>query len=157
MRNGASPTDHWLLEGLEPAQRSALLALGHDIGYSAGEVIFREGDPSDGLYLITVGTVRLATSAGGGDTMLALISANDVVGEMGIMDGAPRSATAVAHTMCAGYWLPTEPFLDVLVHTPALAIRLIIVLAQRLRTTNQRVAELAALLPPRSTEDTLPV
>src|SRR5436305_908555 len=92
------------------------------------------------MWALAMGAIHTSRPGEGNETLLAVIAANDVLGEMGVMDGAPRSASAIAHTMCVTYWLPTEQFLDVLVHNAALAVRLLVVLAQRLRATNQRVA-----------------
>src|SRR6266545_1330044 len=89
-----SPDEHWLLRGLPAEQLDPLLNVGHESRYVPGDVIFREGEPSDGLYLILAGTVQVSAMGGGGEGVLAVARPNEVLGEMGVLDGARRSGTA---------------------------------------------------------------
>jgi CRP-like cAMP-binding protein len=54
--------DHWLLAGIEENIVSPLLDAGEIVRYVPGDVIFREGEPSDGLYLITAGAARVTVT-----------------------------------------------------------------------------------------------
>jgi len=67
---------------------------------AAGEVIFRQGDTSDVAYLIETGTIQIAHEAAGQceSRPLALLGPGEVFGEMGIIDGEPRSASVIAAT-----------------------------------------------------------
>src|SRR5688572_17441556 len=79
--------NHWLFTGIESEALTPLLEASHEVRFMPNEVVFREGDPADGLYLITGGSMRIAAQADSGSVMLAVVSTNDVVGEMGVLDG----------------------------------------------------------------------
>ncbi len=70
------------------------------IEVEAGKVIFREGDPPDVAYLIEAGEVRVLSSRHGEQVLLATLRAGDLLGEMAVIDDAPRTATAIAHGHC---------------------------------------------------------
>lgn len=137
-----APHDHWLFAGISPEQVQPVLDAGHEARYLPGDVIFREGDPADGLYLITAGSLRVTATGASGETFLAVVKANEVLGEMGVLDGQARSATATALSMCAAYFLPTEAFLDLLEGSTAVCLRLLAILTLRLRVANGRLGEL---------------
>jgi CRP-like cAMP-binding protein len=134
--------DHWLISGIPEHIIRPLLEAGEEVRYVPGDVIFREGEPSDGLYLITAGTARVTVTGEGGETFLATVRANEVLGEMGVLDGEARSGTATALTLCATYYLPAESFLDLLEQSPLASMRLLALLCQRLRRANGRLVEL---------------
>ena len=74
--------------------------------YRRGEVIFSEGDVSDCLYVIKRGCVRVSIDSG--QKELALLYPDDVLGEMGVVERLPRSATATALDPCALYRMEAE-------------------------------------------------
>ena len=62
-----------------------------------GEVLFKQGDPADSLYIVVSGRLRVAATANdGSETTLAELGAGETVGEMGVISGEPRSATVYA-------------------------------------------------------------
>lgn len=63
---------------------------------SDGAIIFNEGDPPDGMYVILGGKVKIFTRSSGHETTLALLKQGDFFGEMSLFDHKPRSATASA-------------------------------------------------------------
>lgn len=67
--------------------------------YKAGQVIFRQGYPADNAYLIEQGEVEIYNeSAAGEETRVALLAQGQMFGEYGVLDDAPRSASARALT-----------------------------------------------------------
>ena len=68
--------------------------------FQPGDVIFREGEPGSSFYLIAEGTVRISKGEGEDAETLDLIEAGQVFGEMAVIDGKPRSASAIAETAC---------------------------------------------------------
>src|SRR5437870_3616811 len=65
--------------------------------YREGRVVFEEGEPGDGLYVILSGTVKISLASPEGDeTVIALLAHGECFGEMAVVDGRPRSATATA-------------------------------------------------------------
>ena len=99
----------------------------------AGSVIFREGDEAHELFVIKSGQVRIQL----GNRTLAELSANDVFGEMALIDSEPRSATALAVTDVELVAVSEKQFLFLVGQTPYFALKVMRVLAQRLRVTNK--------------------
>ena len=65
--------------------------------FRRGEIIFHAGDPGDALFIIVSGEVKIALPSEEGDeAILAILRPGDVFGELALLDGAPRSATASA-------------------------------------------------------------
>jgi CRP-like cAMP-binding protein len=133
---------HWLLANVPTEELDLLLPEATEVRFLPGDVLFREGDPADGLYLITAGSVRVSAPEEGKGTVYAIVGADDVVGEMGVLDGQPRSATATALSLCTTYFLPAEPLLDALESSPGLSVRLLALLTIRLRLVDRRLAEM---------------
>ena len=138
---------HWLLTGIPSEDVDALLQDGREVRFLPGEIIFHEGEPADGLYLITAGWVRVSAAGEPGETLLAFIGPDDVLGEMGVLDGLPRSATATATSLCSTYFVPAEAVLDVLERSNAVCVRLVVLLCSRLRVANGRLGEMAGSVP----------
>lgn len=86
-----------LLASLPEAQRQVVLELGRTRQYPAGDVLLNQGDPSDFVIIIRDGYVKIsAVTEDGAESLLAIRTAGDVIGELAAMDGLPRSATARA-------------------------------------------------------------
>src|SRR5882672_12585116 len=65
--------------------------------YRRDEVIFHEGDPGDSLHVVVVGRVKITReSAEGDEAIVVILAPGDTFGELVLLDGAPRSATATA-------------------------------------------------------------
>lgn len=105
--------------------------------YRANEIIFHQGDPGDALHIVQSGQVRISLlSPRGSEIVLALFHPGDFFGELSLVDGRPRSATAVAAAPTVTLTLPRVAFLRVLTRSPALAQRIICTLSIRLRHTD---------------------
>jgi CRP/FNR family cyclic AMP-dependent transcriptional regulator len=115
--------DFGLLTGNGIATRSA----------KAGEIIFKEGDEADQLFAIKSGEIAIQL----GNRTLAELSANSIFGEMALIDDAPRSATAVAKTDVELVAISEKQFLFLVSQTPFFALKVMRVLARRLRATNK--------------------
>lgn len=98
-----------LFQGLSTGELKKLSRLLHARTYQAGEVIFREGDPGAGMYLVQQGEVAIVIRlADGGERQLACLSERQFFGEMALLEDAPRSASAVARvrTELLGFFEP---------------------------------------------------
>jgi CRP/FNR family cyclic AMP-dependent transcriptional regulator len=100
--------------------------------FKAGEVIFKEGDPATELFVIQSGTVDIQL----GNRLLGALSDHDIFGEMALIDASPRSATAMAKTDVTLVPVGEKQFLFLVSRTPFFALKLMRVLARRLRATN---------------------
>ena len=103
--------------------------------FKAGSTIFREGDEARELFVIKSGHVRIQL----GNRTLTELSANDIFGEMALIDSEPRSATAVAVTDVELVAVTEKQFLFLVSQTPYFALKMMRVLAQRLRVSNKTV------------------
>ena len=99
----------------------------------AGEIIFSEGDEAHQLFVIKSGEVTIQS----GNRTLAELSTNHIFGEMALIDDAPRSATAVAMTDVELVPISEKQFLFLVSQTPFFALKVMRVLARRLRATNK--------------------
>ena len=115
------------------AELKALRALAAKVSYQAGEVIFSQGDPGDRVYLIRRGLIEIYADSGGRRRRLNLRGRGEVIGEMAVLDGLGRSATAVALTEVHAHTLETVEFETLLAQRPALIRGLTRQLSQRMR------------------------
>ncbi len=99
------------LDGLSAPERAALARLAADFAVPAGGALFRQHDPSDGLYLIDSGTVAVTgRTPGDGHVALAQLGPGAMLGEFCLLDGGRRSADALVATDCAGWRLDLARF-----------------------------------------------
>jgi CRP/FNR family cyclic AMP-dependent transcriptional regulator len=120
----------------------------HDTGFSiltgndiavrilkAGDVIFREGDEATELFVIKSGQVRIQI----GNRTVAEFGQDSIFGEMALIDSEPRSATAIATNDVELVPVSEKQFLFLVGQTPYFALKVMRVLAQRLRVTNKTI------------------
>ena len=107
--------------------------------YAAGDIIFHEGQRARDAYLIVRGQVELLKNRPGGRVRLALLSAGQIFGEMGVINRTTRSATARAVDDVILEVVDREGFLDRLREHPETALKLIGSLSDRLRATNDMI------------------
>lgn len=111
--------------------------------FRRGEVIFHQGDPGDALHVVASGSVKIVLpSAEGEEAIIATIHAGDFFGELAVLDGAPRSATAAAVEATETLSLPRETFLDEIGRSANLRDVLFRSLAGELRRLTGHVEEL---------------
>jgi CRP-like cAMP-binding protein len=101
--------------------------------FKAGTAIFREGDEAHELYVIKSGEVRIQI----GNRTVSELSTDHVFGEMALIDNEPRSASAIAVTDVELVPVSEKQFLFLVSQTPYFALKVMRVLAQRLRVTNK--------------------
>jgi CRP/FNR family transcriptional regulator, cyclic AMP receptor protein len=114
--------------------------------FRRGAALFSEGDVADRVFLIEHGwvTLRTATPAGG-DVILGLRGPGDVVGELSVLDGEPRTATALAIDDVDAVVVPGRLMTAMLGREPELAGELLRLLAGRLRESDRQRREFAML------------
>jgi CRP/FNR family transcriptional regulator, cyclic AMP receptor protein len=111
--------------------------------FRKNEVIFHQGDPGDALHIVAAGAVKIVLpSAEGEEAIIATLRPGDFFGELALLDGAPRSATAVALESCETMALPRAAFHAVLDRDPGLRDALLAGLAHELRRLTSHVEEL---------------
>ena len=109
--------------------------------FAEGQILFREGDPSDGVFRLLRGTVDVVRELGGDLILLGTVGAGQFIGEMGLVENQPRSATARAASEVEAEFLNPTEFLDQIVSSPRAARELIQRLSQRLREADDRIVK----------------
>jgi CRP-like cAMP-binding protein len=107
--------------------------------YAVGEVVFREGEPGQQMYVIQSGRVQLARRVRGRDIHLATLPPGEFFGEMAIVNGRPRSATATVVEAARLLVLDGRTFEAMVRGNAEIALRLIKKLAARLAQANSQV------------------
>jgi CRP/FNR family transcriptional regulator, cyclic AMP receptor protein len=111
--------------------------------FRRGEVIFHVGDPGDALFIIMAGEVKISLPSEDGDeAILTRLHQGDVFGELALLDGAPRSATATALGPVETVVLPRDRFRELIADEPAVRDALLASLAAELRRLTNHVEEL---------------
>jgi CRP-like cAMP-binding protein/Fe-S-cluster-containing hydrogenase component 2 len=109
----------YLAPRLPEAELDALLVPGvQQKKYGGGEVLFREGDAPDGLYLIRRGSVTISRTIAGREVVLSYLSAGNYVGEMALLSDTPRTATVRAAVTTEAVVLDAAVFKGVLARNP---------------------------------------
>ena len=101
--------------------------------FKAGTIIFHQGDAASEMFVIKTGTVRIQL----GNRTLSELPADSIFGEMALIDNEPRSATAIAITDVELVPVSEKQFLFMVGQTPYFALKVMRVLAQRLRATSK--------------------
>ncbi|HEY3117582.1 MAG TPA: Crp/Fnr family transcriptional regulator [Chloroflexota bacterium] len=114
--------------------------------FAPGETIFRKGDPGDSLYVIQNGQVKIVLPSDGEDeALLGVLEAGDFFGELSLIDGQVRSASAVAAEPTQALVLHRDQFLEFVHASPEFALDVMVALAQRLRQSDEVIADAAFL------------
>jgi len=111
--------------------------------FRRNEVIFHQGDPGDSLHVVAAGAVKIVLpSTEGDEAIIATLRPGDFFGELALLDGAPRSATATALEPSETLVLPRTVFLDLLDSVTGLRDALLTGIALELRRLTGHVEEL---------------
>jgi CRP-like cAMP-binding protein len=106
---------------------------------SEGATVFRQGDPGGSMYVIRTGKVRVLKETHGRQRAVSTLGPGDFFGEMAVVTGRPRSATAEVIEDAELLKVPADKLQDMIADTGEIAIRLIRLLAERLENANRFV------------------
>lgn len=113
--------------------------------YKKGDAIIQEGMASDCAFIIESGSVEVSKSDPDGKRkIMATLKENDIFGEMGLIDGLPRSCSVIAMEPCSITKLTKEAFDSLADHNPQALMPILQILVKRLRTTLKLVEDLEA-------------
>ena len=104
---------------------------------SEGTTVFRQGDPGGSMYVIRAGKVRLLKESHGRQRVVTTLGPGDFFGEMAVVTGQPRSATAEVMEEAELLKVPAGKLQEMVAGTGEIAIRLIRHLAERLENANR--------------------
>src|SRR5713101_331022 len=138
-----------LFRGLVTGERDAVVSRARMRHFAAGETVFLMGSPGGSMMAVLSGTVRISIpSQEGREIVLAVLLPEEVFGEIALLDGKERTADARAMTACDLAILERRDVFAFLERKPDAWPRLVEVLCDRLRSTDQHIAEVALLQLP---------
>ncbi len=142
---------NFLLRGLPESTFDRVAALAMRRTIARGATLFRQGDAGDALYAVISGQVRISTNhADGQELFLSLIESGGSLGEIAVIDGRPRTASAVAMVDTVLFVIHRADLLALVDREPVLVRHLLNALCERLRWTSELIEEAAFLdLPAR--------
>jgi CRP/FNR family transcriptional regulator, cyclic AMP receptor protein len=133
---------HALLGKLSETEIDALLKYSRVECYPVGEEIFPKDSPGNCLMLVLRGRVRVSSiSVAGREIVLNIFNAGEIVGEIAVLDGGPRTCDAVAMTDCELLVLNRRDLMPFLEKHVDICLMLIKMLCERLRHTSQQVED----------------
>ena len=131
-----------LFAGLDDDALAKVVEAGRDLEMRRGDLLFREGDDPDELFVVVSGRIAIANkSIDGRESMVALMEEGDLFGEMGLFDGRGRFAEARALETSVVTAVPYGPVRNLYENDPALLWRVVAMLAGRLRTMDAALAD----------------
>jgi CRP-like cAMP-binding protein len=107
--------------------------------FPAGAVVFEEGDPGSRMYVLQSGGVRIVKRVGTRELTLAHLGPGEAFGEMALLEGQPRSATAVVEVPSRILEIDEAAFADLMRRNGEIALRLLRRLSARLREANRQI------------------
>jgi CRP-like cAMP-binding protein len=110
--------------------------------YKDGEVIFREGDAGDRMFMIRSGTVRISKNTPTGMVTITTLGPGETFGEMALLDSQPRSATATAAGGAQVLGIDKKHFLQTVNRDATLALKILESMSRRMRQITARLASL---------------
>lgn len=110
--------------------------------YSEGEIIFKEGDKGDHMYVIQSGKVKIIKKTVSGNLTIATLGSGDIFGEMALFDRLPRSATATASGDTRILTIDKKKLFQTMSRDPTLAFRILESMSQRIRRLDEEFTTL---------------
>ncbi len=119
----------------------AVLSQGRLLDFGPGDVVFEQGDQGDRLFIVKSGVLEILSTPTDGTEQapVAYLGTGEVLGELALLTGSPRSATVRSPERAELFMVEKPVFLDLMETLPALSRNLCLVLAKRLETTTLKV------------------
>jgi len=134
---------HPIFADLEPEAFDQLCRYAKHTTLKRGAALFAKGDPGLSLYAVISGSVKMSiSSADGRNAILNIIGPGEIFGEMALLDGGARSADAIANSNCELFVIDRREFIPFVKSQPALAMKFIELLCERLRRTSDQVEQI---------------
>lgn len=124
---------------LNQEQLKQLVDLGEITSYPPDVVLFEEGDEGDRLYLILEGSLEITNKS---DRQVFMLNSGDLLGEIALLDGLPRTATATTACPCKLFGLSRRQFEAFLAFDPSLAFNMMRVTNRKVRAALEREKDL---------------
>lgn len=109
--------------------------------YSDGEVIFREGDKGEGMYVVQAGKVKITKQTTEGEVILGVLGDGDIFGEMALFDRQPRSATATAAGEARVLSVDKKKLFTLVSRDATTTFKIIQTMSARIRSLNDELSQ----------------
>lgn len=126
-----------LFESMEDADLAALGVKLSSRSFQEGDVVFAQGDEGDAMYIIEEGAVDIVAGTGAQRVTVASLFNGQYFGELSLLDGAPRSAAAIAARATLVLSLERDDFVEFVKRRPEAALSIMHELGERMRATNE--------------------
>ena len=131
-----------MFRDVEPARLKLLAFASERVRFEPGQRLFSQGDVADAAYVILEGSVDVLLNGATGDLAVARLNRDALLGEMGVLADAPRSASIVAAEPTVALKIDKSVFLELLKQFPQMAMAVMRELAVRLEGMNERLQQL---------------
>ncbi len=132
-----------LFTALDDASAATLRESMSAVKVAKGQILFKEGDAGDRLFVVVEGKLKLGTSSGDGrENLLSILGPGDMFGELSLFDPGPRTATATAVVDSRLLALANDQVIGWVTAHPQVSLQLLGRLAQRLRKANDVLSDL---------------
>jgi CRP-like cAMP-binding protein len=132
-----------IFDDLDPAAAKALPRRLSKVSFCRGDTVFSEGEPGETLYIIASGHVTITRRCpGGAPTLIAVLGASEMFGELAVFDPGPRGSSATALTDVKAVSLSRTAMRQWIAEHPAAADTLLALLARRQRRSTEELCEL---------------
>ena len=131
-----------MFRDVEPARLKLLAFASERVRFEPGQRLFSQGDIADAAYVILEGSVDVLLNGATGDLAVARLNRDALLGEMGVLADAPRSASIVAAEPTVALKIDKSVFLELLKQFPQMAMAVMRELAVRLEGMNERLQQL---------------
>ena len=132
-----------LFEHLEPVKLKRLIFVSQRYQLHPDEYLFRQGDPMDSVFGIVKGEFSVILESANGEVVAALQGPGDLVGEMAVISGEPRSASIRANSECEVIGFEKELFINTVINDPPTSLKMMQLLSERLTNQNSLIAEIS--------------
>lgn len=131
---------------LEPARLKLLAFTSQSLDFTSGEELFRAGDPADSAYVIMEGELEVMADTDAGEVVAVILGRNQLVGEMGVLSKAPRSATIRAKGEATALRITDEAFIKLLLDNPEVALDVMRQLSDKLAQSHKQFEDMQSRL-----------
>jgi CRP-like cAMP-binding protein len=130
-----------LFAGLPTARLKLIAYTAEVVQFEPGELIVRQGDPADAVYIIIEGEAAVLTGDDGHEIELNTMGPNTLFGETGVLCQGRRTATVRARDRVITFKISAKLFLDLVRQSPEIGMQVMTVLAQRLERLTARLQQ----------------
>ena len=123
---------------LEPSKLRLLAFTSQLLTFEDGEILFNQGDPSDSTYVLLEGDMEVLVGSGEDVEVAGVLGINELVGEMGVLANAPRSATIRARGQVVALRIEADLFLELLAENASIALHVMRTLSIKLARSHRQ-------------------